>query len=182
VASNLACIGLRVDDESGYFALLSRMLPLSAPIGEADGVTVHRWQDPSGARVVFGVGRSGEIVSAMPSFAALAEVLLVGIRRQNEDAAIADLVDDDGEQYGQLAVELEQRQLLAETVPGPLCAALVTLGVDVEVFADAAAFAADPASLLTAAKDPPEERPSDLPPGISWPVRISSSSFVSYGV
>jgi hypothetical protein len=182
VASNLDCVGLGVASEEAYVALLSRALPRATPVGSAGGVELHRFEDPSGARLAIAVNRSGEIANVLPSFAAPREVQLVGLYRPNPDTAIADLVDDAGEQYGQLAVELEERDLLGAPSRDPRAAALVAFGVDVQVFADADAFAADPASLLVQDADPAEPRPDDLPPGVSWPVRVSSSSFMSYGV
>jgi hypothetical protein len=182
MASNVACIGLGVDDEAGFDRLIDDARRQARPIGSGGGTDVYRFEDPSGARLVLGVDSAGRVVQALPSFAAPAEAWLAHVRRANSAVAIADLVDAEGEQLSQLAVELEQRQLLGDPTSAPVAAALVALGNEVRLFEDVAAFHAAPDSLLVPGGDPDEPRPETLPEGISWPVRVSAGSFTSYGV
>ncbi|MEU2610282.1 hypothetical protein ABZ570_01640 [Micromonospora sp. NPDC007271] len=182
MTSNLACVGLGVADRAGMRQLVSLALASAERLGEADGIAVLRWQDPSGARLVLGV-RGDEVVDLLPSYAGTPGARLADVRAVNEDVVVADLVDDEGEQVTMLAVELEQRRLLPAatgTVGGP--AGVVALGVDVTVYADAEAFDASDASRVGDADDPGEPPAHVVAEGWPWPPRMAAESFISYGV
>jgi hypothetical protein len=183
VASTLECVGLGVADRTGLQRLIDRALADARRVGVADSVTVLRWQDPSGARLVIGV-RDREILEFLPSFDSEPGARLGGVRMANDEVAIADVVDEDGEQATMIAVELEQRRLLpvaAAAVAG--LASVVALGVDVRVHAGPEAFAASDASLLSSdGGDPGEPPPHVRERGLPWPPRMAAESLISYGV
>jgi hypothetical protein len=180
VASKLACVGLSVEDDDQFGRLLERVQADATTIGTHGGVDVWRWEDPSGARLVIGVDGDGNVLDLVPSFAAPRAVRVVGLAPVNDAVSMADVIDDAGEMTTRLAVEIEERRLLTPPYEEPLAATLVALAVDASVFADAAAFAADDASLLTptTAQEP---RPANLPRDFPWPPRIGPESFISYG-
>ncbi|MFD2767075.1 hypothetical protein [Micromonospora eburnea] len=182
MTSNLDCVGLGVTDRAGMRRLVDIALAGAERLGEADGVSVLRWQDPSGARLVLGV-RGDEVVDLLPSYAGTPGARLADVRAVNEDVAVADVLDDGGEQATMLAAELEQRRLLpAATGPVGGLACVVALGVDVAVYADAEAFAASDASLVGDRDDPGDPPAHVVEQGWPWPPRMATESFVSYGV
>ena len=83
-----------------------------------------------------------------------------------------------------MAFEAEQyRHLhaLGHRVSGP--ARITALGVDVQIYPDADAFAASPGSQLDPSADPAQEPPPHYrEQGWSWPPRLAAESFISYGV
>lgn len=183
VASNLSCVGLAVDNSAELDELLDQLHPDLVPLGEAGGVEVLRWEDPSGARLILGVA-DGTLVDLLPSFAGRPGALLRDVQAANDEVARAAVVDESGEQLTALAVELEQRRLLANchgTVDGP--ASVIALGLAVSVHADEVAFAASDASLLdleqSADSTPP---PHFVENGWPWPPRVAARSIFSYGV
>jgi hypothetical protein len=182
MASNLACVGLAVSDTGELRSLIRGVMPHAEKLGEADGVDVMRWQDSSGARLILGVC-GHDVPDLLPSFAATPSAKLASIDFVSADVAKAAVLDDENEQVTALAIEFEERRLLrrdpaiTEGVAG-----ITALGIAVEVFPSADAFAASPASLLR-----PEGAPTDPPPhygerGWNWPPRVGSESFFSYGV
>ncbi|NJC83179.1 hypothetical protein [Planosporangium mesophilum] len=181
MTSNLDCVGLGVDDHAGMDRLIGIALESAESLGQAGGVSVLRWQDSSGARLIVGV-RGDEVADLLPSYAGEPGARLASVRAVNEDVVVADVVDEDGQQVTMLAAELEQRRLLpaAGTVGGLAC--VVALGVDVTVWADEDAFAASDASLLGDGDDPGEAPAHVVEQGLSWPPRMAAESFISYGV
>ena len=156
------------------------MLNDATPLGSRKGLDVLRWEDPSGARVTFEL-RDGVIDNFMPSFAGRWRTRLDNIRRLSRDVSGADVVDADGEQLTVLTLELEERALLADRVASA-DAAIIALGTNVEVFEDAAAFAASDSSSLGDPRqsgDPPELVTAM---GWPWPPRFAPESFVSTGI
>jgi hypothetical protein len=152
-------------------------------LGAVDGVTVLRWQDPSGARLVLAV-RDRTVLDLLPSFAGEPGARLGRVGAANEAVAIADVVGEDGEQATVIAVELEQRRFLT-VAAGPVTgmASVVGLAVDVTVHAGADAFAASDASLLSPDGGEPGEPPAHvLERGLPWPPRMAAESLISYGV
>ncbi len=103
-------------DRTGLQQLVNTALTSAQRLGERDGITVLRWQDLSGARLVMGV-RDGKLLDLLPSFAGTPGVRLASIRAANDDVAIADVVDEQGEQLTMLALELEQRRFLSRVGP-----------------------------------------------------------------
>jgi hypothetical protein len=183
VASNLECVGLGVADRNGLHRLVNRALADARQMGTAGSVTVLRWEDPSGARLVIGM-RDREILEYLPSFAGEPGARLGGVRMANDEVAIADVVDEDGEQATMIAVELEERRLLPASAGAAAgLASVVALGVDVTVHAGAEAFAASDASLLSSdGGDPGEPPPHVVERGMPWPPRMAAESLISYGV
>jgi hypothetical protein len=183
VASNLECVGLGVADKTGLQRLMDGALADATHLGAVDGVTVLRWEDPSGARLVLAV-RDRKVLDLLPSFAGEPGARLDRVGAANGAVAIADVVDEDGEQTTMIAVELEQRRFLA-VAAGPVAgpASVVALGVDVTVHAGAEAFAASDASLLSTDGGDPGEPPAHVVErGLPWPPRMAAESLISYGV
>jgi hypothetical protein len=146
-----------------------------------DGVHVGHWQDDSGAALVLG-WRGSEIFDFIPTYTAGAGGLLAECRPLNDRVAFAKVVDSGGEQLTAMTFQAEQhRHLRALGQPFSGRARITALGVAVQVYPDAEAFAASPASQL----DPPpgqEPPPGYLESGGIWPPRLGAESFISYGV
>ncbi len=182
MTSNLECVGLRVADSTGLEDLVEHALAHAQPVGGCAGVHVVAWQDSSGARLVLGLCDGG-VLDLLPSFAGEPTTRLSNLHAANEEVAIANVTDEVGETVTMLAVELEERRLLpAAAQPVEGLAAVVALGVDVRVHADAGAFSASDASLLTQGHDNEEPPPHFAERGWSWPPRVANESFISYGV
>lgn len=183
MASNLDCVGLGVGDPAGLGRLVDMAVRYAEHLGELAGVSVLRWQDPSGARLVLGM-RGTEVVDLLPSYAGAPGARLANVHAVNDDVVIADVLDEDGEQVTMLAAELEQRRLLPAAkgaVQGLAC--VVALGVDVTVWPDEDAFAASDASLVSDDGGDPGEAPAHwVEQGWPWPPRMAAESFISYGV
>jgi hypothetical protein len=182
MASNLACVGLAAANEADLNALIRAVRPNAVGFGHVAGIELLRWEDPSGARLVLGL-QDGRVISLLPSFAAGHETRLAGVRRANDEVAIAAVVDDDGEQLTSLALELEQIRLLGDSSVDEALAAITFLGRRVTVHEDSDAFARSAASLLD-----PNAGPNEPPPthyvehGLKWPPRVGDESFFSFGV
>ena len=181
MASNLECVGLAVADDVGLTALIEEVLPAASTVGETDGGSVLRWQDPSGSRLVFEV-RGSEVVDFLPSFASAPGARLGSVSFLSDDVASASVLGDDGEQLTVVTLELEERRLLARSAPVTGDAAITALGVDVAVFASPEEFAASDDSLLSADGDGETEPPAHfVEHGWTWPPRVGHESFISYG-
>ncbi|MEU4622820.1 hypothetical protein AB0G04_22970 [Actinoplanes sp. NPDC023801] len=181
MSSNFDCLGLGSLDRDGLNTLLNRILPSAELIGEVDGVTVRRWTDPSGVRLVLTL-RGGKVLDLLPSLAGVPGANLTELRRVNDDMVVANVVDDDGEQTTMLATAAEQLRLLG--TGGPALAgraSMVALGVQVGVHADEETFAASDDSLLSPRDDDGEPPAHYVENGWSWPPRMSAESFISYG-
>jgi hypothetical protein len=160
--------------------LLNRIQPDATQLGTSGDVEVFRWEDPSGARLVFGVS-AGSVIDFVPSFAAQPGVNLRSLRVLNEDVIAADVVDDDGEQTTALAFELEQRRATLDSWAGR--AAMTAFAPGAEFFADEQDFAASPSSLVDPDADPGSERPAEFRErGVPWPMRMAPESFISYAL
>jgi hypothetical protein len=105
VASNLACVGLAVEEPSAFGDLVMEVAGDTAVIGRVGRSTLRRWEDPSGARLVLAMV-GNEIVGALPSYASTTAVSLTGVAAANEDVVIAAVVDEDGEQLTSAAFEI----------------------------------------------------------------------------
>jgi hypothetical protein len=181
--SNLECLGLGVADQAELERLLDGAVAEARRLGEVDGISVLRWQDRSGARLVMSV-RGEHVLDLLPSFAGTPGARLANVRAATDEVAFADVVDEDDEQVTMLALELEQRRLLPAAGVAAAGAIVVALGVDVTVHADEEAFAASDASLLHGrSEDDVDEAPAHFAErGWSWPPRMAAESFISYGV
>lgn len=182
VASNLGCIGMATADTTGFAALVNRARPSAVSFGRAGDVDLLRWEDPSGARLVFGVS-DGQVVDFLPSLAANATTRLADVQIHNPDVATASVVDETGDQLTALAFELEQKRLLPSSPVTTADAAVVFLGRNVTLHSDRDAFGDSPASLLNPSVDADEPPPPHvIERGLQWPFRVGSESFFSYGV
>lgn len=183
VASNLDCIGLGVHDHAGMDRLVTMAVRGAERLGEVGGVSVLRWQDPSGARLILGM-RGNEVIDLLPSYAGTPGARLANVRAVNDDVAVANVLDEDGQQVTMLAAEVEQRRLLpAVTGTVQEMACVVALGVDVTVWPDKDAFEASDASLIgDGGDDPGEAPPHVVEQGLPWPPRMAAESFIAYGV
>lgn len=181
MASNLECVGLGVADKAGFVALVNAAMDRAELLYTVDGIGVHRWQDPSGARLVLGL-RGKELVDFLPSYAAEPGGLLAEVEPANDSVVTADVVDESGELMTKLALELEEHRLVGrpeKPKEGP--AAFVALGVRVTVHADEEAYAASDASLLNPTAEPSEPPAHVVEAGHPWPPRMAAESFISYG-
>ncbi|MGH3176356.1 MAG: hypothetical protein ACRDPF_21150 [Streptosporangiaceae bacterium] len=181
MTSALACVGLAVSDETELQQLVTRAHRAAGQTGVFDGVHVGRWEDDSGAALVLG-WRSGELLDFIPAYTAGSGGLLADCRLINDAVAVARVVDTGGQQLTAMTFQAEQyRELRAhgEPVSGP--ARITALGTAVQVYPDAAAFAASPGSQLDlpAGQEPP---PHYRERGWTWPPRLGAESFISYGV
>lgn len=181
MASNLACIGLDVAGRDEFDALVEETLPSARSLGHSGRVEVLRWQDPSGARLIFEV-RGGAVEGVMPSYEALPGARLAAVERVTDAVATASVVDDTGEQITAIAVEFEERRLWLgkrDVLAGS--ASIVGLGVGVQFFEDAEAFAASAESLLHASGESPDPPPHVVEFGLPWPPRMAAESLIAYG-
>ncbi|GIE84939.1 hypothetical protein [Actinoplanes regularis] len=167
MTSNFECVGLGGLDRAAFNRLLSPIMAESVLLGERDGLTVRRWTDPSGVRLVLTL-RGGKLQEILPSFAGTPGARLRAARRVNDEMIVADVLDEEGEQVTMLAAAAEQLHLLGEPADGR--GAMIALGGGVTVHPDEDAWHASDASLLGT----PEEGAD--------PVRLGAESFISYGV
>ncbi|PZS16100.1 MAG: hypothetical protein DLM57_11430 [Pseudonocardiales bacterium] len=183
MSSNLACVGLAVDDSRDLGFLVDRAMAAAYVVGTFDGVEVRRWQGQSGAALVLG-WQGRDVVDLLPTFAATVGGAVADCRLINESVASAALVDSNGEQLTAMAFEAEQyRQMRSMNAPVAGAVRITALGVSVQIHADATAFALSPDSLLDRSADPAEEAPAHyIERGFSWPPRVASESFISHGI
>lgn len=182
MASNLACVGLAVDEQAAFGDLVMQAVQDTAVIGRAGRSSLHRWEDSSGARLVL-VTEQSEIVGALPSYDSGAEVNLTAVTAANEDVVTAAVVDGDGEQLTSAAFELEQRLLMPKRPLDKAVCSLTALGRSVSVHADDEAFAASSDSLMSPDTEDDGEPPAHyVEQGWAWPPRMAAESFISYGV
>ena len=70
-SSTLACIGLEVTEPGELIRLLQDASCTARPAGTFNGVSVMRWQDPSGAALVIGA-RDGQVEDLVATYASTA--------------------------------------------------------------------------------------------------------------
>ncbi len=169
MSSNLRCLGLDTESQADLEALLRGVYPDTVPVGEHDGVVACRWTDDSGARLTLGI-RDDAIADLVPSYDARPGVRVAGLSLLADEVVAADVVDQDGGLLTRMACELEQWRCVGDfSVTGT--ASVTAFGIEVSVHTDERAYAASTSSQL-AAED--VRRPE--------PIRMSSESFVSYGL
>ncbi len=162
--------------------LVDRMIPAAQRLGEVGEIAVYRWQDPSGARLVFS-RRGSDTLDILPSFAGQPGVRLAGCEALNEDVIAGAVVDSEGEQVTSMAFELEQRRAFPKRGGWSGTAAICALAPDAEFFATADLFEASRRSLLDPNVDLDETAPAVYSErGLKWPPRMASDSFFSTGV
>jgi hypothetical protein len=177
----MAALGFAVETEADLERLAERTLPHAVLLGSRRGRDVLRWEDASGARMVYTV-RRGQLEDALPSLSGKPGARLQGATGRSGHVIQSAVVDEDGEQVTALVAALEEGPLLPGPVDGD--ASIVALGTEITVHADDDAFALDPASLLGAADAEPIPRPDELDPDDPWPagpLRVAAESFISYG-
>lgn len=178
----MAALGFAVETEADFERLTERTFQHAVLVGSRRNRQVLRWEDASGARVVYTV-RRGHLEDALPSLAAKPGARLQGATARSGHVIQSAVIDDDGEQVTGLVAALEEGPLLPRPVDG--VASIVALGTEITVHADADAFALDPASLLGSADDEPPPRTNGLDADDPWPsgpLRMAAESFISYGV
>ena len=165
-----------------FAALVNDVRSRAVRFGNVGNLELLRWDDPSGARFVFGI-EGGKVVDFLPSFSVEPATSLARVRMVNDDIATAAVVDDDGDQLTGFTFELEQFRLLAERTVESALAAVVFLGRSISVHTDSEAFSNSVASLLDANADTASPAPSHyVDRGWKWPPRVAEESFFSYGV
>jgi hypothetical protein len=181
MSSNLACIGIDVSREDEFDRVLRSAAERATVLGERGGNRVLRWQDDDGARLVLVLDASRELVAVTPSFASEPGAVLDSLTHANDECWTA-AVTEDGEQVTALAADLEQSALVDPASGAGGRAGVVALATEVELLADAAAFEASRASLLSP-QDADGEPPAHyVDKGLPWPTRMAPESFISYGV
>jgi hypothetical protein len=173
MSSNLACLGFAHGTMSDFQKEMGAVLQFAVPLGSAGGLDVLRWEDPSGARVVFGLDADRRVVDLLPSFAGAPGVRLAECRPVGDDVVTGMVVDDEGEQTTSMAFELEQRRGLAADASWSGRAAVTAFANDVAFFADPSAFAASRWSLLD--RDAEDAGPD------GDRMRMAEESFLSWG-
>ena len=179
--SNFECVGFRIDSGEALGELIERVMPLAEPVGSGPhGAETFRWQDESGARLVIDI-RKNVVRNVLPSFAGGVGTSVRDVSALSDDTSSAEIIDDSGEMITKLAVDIEERQLIAgTTVHGALSA--VGLVGHVSVHVDAEAFAASPASLLVDSEEAGPPPPHFAESGWPWPPRMGAESFISEGI
>ncbi|MBO0901928.1 hypothetical protein J1G42_15185 [Cellulomonas sp. zg-ZUI222] len=182
MAANFTCIGLDATAPGDLDRILEAAGAGATPLGERDGITVMRWQDDGGARLVLEVDRQRRVLAVTPSFAAEAGAEVASLGHLNQQVWSADVLQD-GEKVTALAADVEQSALLDPSAPRGGRAAVVAFGSQVQVLPDVQAFGSSPASLLSPDKEDHGEPPAHyVEQGWPWPPRMGPESFVSYGV
>ena len=183
-----ACVGLAVGDWGEVAELVQAIAPLGEVLGEAGGLKVVRWQDPSGTRLVMETIGDDD-PDLVPSFAARTRVRLRGVQMLNDDVAMATVVDDEGQALTSVAVLIEQRRLIPWDQPIDGVASIVALGTSVSIHESPDDFGESDASLFLGWKDAeqwrlhPDEPPAEyVREGLKWPRRMAGESFGSYAV
>ena len=162
MGSNLACIGLDVADQEGLTALIARTSRDSHRSDVAGGVTVNRWEDPSGAVLVIN-RRDGDLLGLLPTFGSGVGALVRDCRVFAGDLLTAEAVDADGQRICPLLLESPQFFRLAEQDrPWSGTAALTGLGVELALYADADDYAASPDSIVSEGDDARRWAPESL--------------------
>lgn len=183
VASHLACIGLGVGSRDEFDDLVSALVGEATSLGHVGRTEVLRWQDPSGARLVFEL-HGGAVEGVIPGFDALAGADVRDLRALDDDLAVASIAGAAGDEVAQIALEVEERRLMLgrrRTFTGRV--SVVGLGVGVELFDDAESFAQAPASLVHGDEaHVPEPSPHVVEFGLPWPPRMAAESLQSYAV
>jgi hypothetical protein len=181
MSSDLACVGLAMRDANDFNDLVREIGPRATLVGVSGDVQIARWQDESGARVVFRVRRN-RTEAFVPSYAGTVGIRFGTLTRLSDDVWSAAAVDESGEQWTGMTFEIEEGGLINDGHPST-AASLVALGRAVTVHSDERAFAASDASLLGGASDPESEPPAHYAErGWPWPPRMAAESFASHGV
>jgi hypothetical protein len=173
--SNFDCLGLEVTDEDELWTLVDRALPAAVPLRHRP--ELRRWQDPSGARILFELTDDRRLRGMLPTYAGSPGALLADVEALSDEVAVADVVDGGGgETITRLAVRLEQHRLLgASVVPAAGPASIVALGLDVRAHDSAAGYAASDDSLLTEDEDRSEATEEE-------PLRMAAESLLCFGL
>ncbi|SEC47842.1 hypothetical protein SAMN04489729_1672 [Amycolatopsis lurida] len=144
VSSHFEAIGIGVTSEDEFRERVVSLIGAGTARQIDKKISEHVWTDSSGARLVAQV-RKGEIDFLLPCLAGTAPAVSVsGVRLVDDETAMLDLLDGDGEMVCPVAVELEDRAVLAQAggrlESGSLV--LAALAEDITVHADADAYEA----------------------------------------
>jgi hypothetical protein len=173
MASNLACIGIRVDEVSDLHWLIGEIMNVAKPIQRPDGRLEYRWQDPSGSRLSFAL-QNGEISEFMPSFAGGTSLDLGRVIEETDGIFVVDILDSRGEIATRAGVDVHDLSAFrawAESGSAAGVAQLTAFGVHLSIHENGEYFLASEESLLS-----PE---SSIEDGVvsRWAVE----SFMSFG-
>jgi len=142
MATHFGCVGMPVADEAGLRGLVSTLADAATLEELGEEVWRYVWTDPSGARLVVGV-RGDTVDDGLPSYVGAATPVPVrDLVLLDEEVAQCAALNADGEVFAMIAVELEERMLLAErgrrVAEGQLT--LTAMAETIEVHPDPAAY------------------------------------------
>lgn len=173
------CIGLPLDDWAAVTSFVHELADDLQGYLTPDGWFNAMWRDESGAKLVVNLDADGR-VEAIPGFAGGPSALVTGLSAIDDtDLAVADVMDDDGQQVTRLCAVLDQRRLLPLVGGDQTFEAVITgLALSVQSYADEAAFAASPDADLG-----PLSRPRTLPNGtVLERAQLGPQSFIPGGM
>lgn len=178
MSSNLACLGMAVASPDELDDLVERITSRDGePVAESAGVQTFRWEDPSGARMVYDVVAGQPLI--LPSYATSTSFEYIDVHVPNTQVALVTVVGPDGSNLTGVGAELEQRRHLT-TYRAQGRIDLVALGIDVQLHADEAAFLDSPASLMVAEDEQTDGPPEGLDAEMEWPPRMAAKSFFAH--
>ncbi|MEV6908403.1 hypothetical protein [Amycolatopsis sp. NPDC051071] len=143
MSSHFEAIGIGIANQDEFGERVVSLISAGTARQIAAKISEHVWTDPSGARLVAQV-RNGKIEFLLPCLASTTPAVPVrGVHLVDDETAMLELLDSvDGESVCPVAVELEDRAVLARSggrlENGSLV--LAALAEDVTVHADAEAY------------------------------------------
>jgi hypothetical protein len=173
MASNLACIGIRIEDTSDLQWLITEVMKATRPTEKAEGRLEYQWQDRSGSRLSFAV-QNGDFDDFIPSFAGKTSLDLGTVVEVSNGIFVVDVVDSSGETLTRVAVDpvdVSAFRARAESGLPAGAARLTAFGVQVAIHENAEAFLSSDASLLVPRRSIEDEVPA----------RFAAESFFSFG-
>jgi hypothetical protein len=158
-------------------ALIDAVLPRVERLSLTDADEVLAWTDEaSGARLVLGC-HGVDVRWLWPTLWSPTSTLLGGLTVLGNGMVSARVLDGCGGRVADLLLRLEQGENLTEDMLTRTWPAAVVAGGPVQVFADAAAFLADPSSIRGDPANYPAQPPEHFAArGWSWPPRLAEES------
>lgn len=162
MASHFECIGFSVEDPAGLESLLTDLLSQTTPEARADGGWFYEQRDESGAAVIAWVSDTGETECFSPAFAGRSRLRVRPTAYIEDpecrfcDRLQVEVVDEDGEMFYPLPIEVDDIGLRRETIPlNPPAAVEATITGFAETLAswpNEEAFSNDPQTKLGSSK------------------------------
>jgi hypothetical protein len=174
----LDCLGFGGDPAD----LISAVLPRVERLNLAGEDEILAWTDEvSGARLVLGC-HGVDVQWMWPTLWAATAAALGGLAPLGDDVVSAAVLDETGGRAARLVLRLEEgRTLTPEMCARSWPAAIVALG-PVRVFADVAAFEADPVSIVGDPTSYAAQAPEHfVQRGWAWPPRLAAESLDAAG-